>query len=123
MADTLPDRLRQARDLAGISARKLSRLADLAPVHVSLIESNERPRIEAETAEKLARVLGISLDWLISGTGKLPPARTVLAAVTAAETSASDADDSGPYPTLKKTKSADTLKVVADPRARRSSSG
>lgn len=74
--------------MAGVSASKLSRLAGLNRVHVGLIEGNEQSRIEAGTAEKLAKVLGCSLDWLISGNGKPPSDRAVHAAVLAAEVAA-----------------------------------
>lgn len=78
----LAGRLRHARMLSGLSARELNELAlKRTGTHVSLIESGVRESPQADTLEKLARVLGITLDWLIAGTGPLPSKRAVLAAV------------------------------------------
>lgn len=49
-----------------------------------MIETNRRPNIEAKTATRLARVLGVSLDWLLGGTGGEPTAAEVSAAVKSA---------------------------------------
>lgn len=80
----LPERLAAARQFAGLSARALDRLAGLGEGHVSMIESGRRPRIEAGTAEALARVLGLSLDWLLAGSGKAPRPKAIREAVAAA---------------------------------------
>lgn len=76
------ERIRQLRDLAGISARELSRLAQLpSATHVALIEANDGGAVTTHTALALARVLGCSLDWLIDGSGKAPSERAVRTAV------------------------------------------
>lgn len=68
-----------------LSLRELDRLAgNKSEAHASLIESGQRPRVEAETAMKYARVLGTTLDWLLLGTGDPPTAESVAAAVTKA---------------------------------------
>lgn len=83
---SFPDRLRRLRETANLSARHLARLADIAPSHVSLIESAKiDPRVEARTVERLAMVLGTSIDWLYSGRGETPSQETVTAAVARAE--------------------------------------
>lgn len=77
-------RIRQLRQIAGVSARELSRLALLpGACHVSLIESAgaKSDRLRASTAIAVARVLGCSLDWLLMGVGKPPRDRVVRAAV------------------------------------------
>lgn len=77
----VPERLRRLRDIAGISARELSRLAQLpSQSHVTLIES-KGGTLSTTTATALARVFGCSLDWLVNGTGKEPSARAVRASV------------------------------------------
>lgn len=76
-------RIREARELAGISARELDRLAGLSENHTSLLESVVRD-VRAETAVAVARTLGVSLDWLLVGEGKAPSERSVRAAVEAA---------------------------------------
>lgn len=76
-------RIREARELAGISARELDRLAGLSENHTSLLESVVRD-VRAETAVAVARTLGVSLDWLLVGAGRPPTARAVRAAIDAA---------------------------------------
>jgi ribosome-binding protein aMBF1 (putative translation factor) len=77
-------RLRELREEAGVSARRLSDLAGLAPSHVALIESEVRPNVEMATVTKLATVLGASLDWLVRGEGERPERAAVAAAVATA---------------------------------------
>jgi transcriptional regulator with XRE-family HTH domain len=81
MLEDFPERLRRARERAEISARELDRLAELAYGHTSLIETRHRPRPEMKTAVKLAGVLGLSLDWLLSGIGTEPTAKQIRASV------------------------------------------
>lgn len=78
------DRLREARELAGLPARELDRLADKTLGHAGLIESRRRSDAQAGTLKAYADVLGLSLDWLIAGRGKLPSQARVKAAVEAA---------------------------------------
>jgi transcriptional regulator with XRE-family HTH domain len=75
---TLAQRLRRARKAAGLSARRLDALAGLTPCHTSLIESGLRENPKATTVAALAKALGVSLDWLVSGRGP-PPTRTATA--------------------------------------------
>lgn len=81
MSETLGSRLLYARELTGISSRELDRLAGTTEGHASMIERGERPRIEVATADKMAIVLGLSLDWLVRGAGRRPTKRHVVAAV------------------------------------------
>jgi len=83
--DLLGSRLRATRALVpDLSAKELDRLAALSPGHTTMIELGYRPRVEARTALALADVLGISLDWLLRGSGRSPSPRTVRAAVARA---------------------------------------
>jgi transcriptional regulator with XRE-family HTH domain len=77
-------RLKYLRDLSGLSARALDRLAKAPRGYTSLIETGERPKIGADVAEGYAEALGASLDWLISGHGKPPSKETVRSAVARA---------------------------------------
>lgn len=79
--DTLGQRLAAARRLAGISGRELGRLAGISETFPSMIESGERPRVEAHCVGRLADVLGVTCDWLISGKGRLPNQAEVAQAV------------------------------------------
>ena len=69
--ETLGDRLRRVRKAVGYSARGLSALAGLSQGHVTLIEKRKGD-IESGTAFRLAAVLGISPEWLITGQGPVP---------------------------------------------------
>jgi transcriptional regulator with XRE-family HTH domain len=80
---TLHDRLQWALDAAGVSLRGASVAAGLAPAAVGLILSR-RGDIELDTARALAGALGVSLDWLASGTGDTPDPAAIRAAVEAA---------------------------------------
>jgi transcriptional regulator with XRE-family HTH domain len=68
--------------MAGLPARQLDALAGLATNHVANIESERlSDDVQSSTARKLCGVLGVSLDWLISGEGPEPKAKHVRAAV------------------------------------------
>jgi transcriptional regulator with XRE-family HTH domain len=77
-------RIKQARCLAKIAARELDRLAGITEGHTSLIESGHVADATSQTLVKIARVLGVSLDWLVSGFGDGPTTDTVIAAVAVA---------------------------------------
>jgi transcriptional regulator with XRE-family HTH domain len=77
----LQERIRRARELAQLSRTDLSELAGLARGHVALLEAGKRPNLGVFTIAPIARVLGVSLDWLIAGKGEPPPASTIQAAV------------------------------------------
>src|ERR1700738_585623 len=74
-------RLRQARLRSGLSTLALDALAGTARGHTSMIENGKRANIEVRTADSLAGVLGLSLDWLLRGHGSLPAASAIKAAV------------------------------------------
>lgn len=83
--NTIAERLRWARELGGISARRLDELADLTAGHSNGIESGRRQNPETKTVQKLVRVLGLSLDWLLNGVGEPPTLEGVRAAVQAVD--------------------------------------
>lgn len=64
---SLPERLRAARQALGLSTRALDRKAGLSNGQTSRIEGGKRPRVEAETIEKLAAALGVTTEWLLGG--------------------------------------------------------
>lgn len=71
-------RIKQARVLAGKpAASSLSKVAHLAGGHVGLIESGEIETPDLKTLTKLASVLGVSVEWLLFGSGTEPRPRTV----------------------------------------------
>jgi hypothetical protein len=69
--------------MAGMAARELDRLADITEGHTSLLESVVE-NVSAQTLAKVSKVLGVSIDWLVTGEGKEPSERAVKAAVEAA---------------------------------------
>jgi transcriptional regulator with XRE-family HTH domain len=80
----LDERLRSTRELGGISSRELGALAGLSETYPGLIESKEREEVGADAVAKLAKVLGVTTDYLILGVGKSPTKRQVTAAVAVA---------------------------------------
>lgn len=80
----LSERLRRAREAAGISCRELDRLAGITPGHSWSLERGARATPTSATASALARALGVSLDWLIDGQGAEPTVEQITAAVTTA---------------------------------------
>lgn len=87
MTTTLAERLRTLREQGEVSGRELARLAGLAEPHISMIERGARPRIGAAVAEKIARTLGCSLDWLLLGQGEPPSADSIRTAIARARAS------------------------------------
>ena len=72
---TLSARLQHARSVRGFKASELDHKAGLTRGHTWQIENGRKPKIEVETAQKLAAALGVSLDWLVNGKGEGPAAR------------------------------------------------
>lgn len=87
---SLPERLAYARNLAGISAAHLSKIAGLSRPAVALIEAEGRDPA-GSTVAAVAGALGISTDWLLTGTGKAPTKAQVLTAVSKADDAAAKA--------------------------------
>lgn len=90
----LATRVRVCRTMVPeLSARELAALAELPPPTVSNIERSDdaRPgdRIAAKTIVALARVLGTTAEWLMTGEGDAPTAADVTAAIEAARASRS----------------------------------
>ncbi len=79
----LGDRLRHARNLVvpHLSARALAKLADTAEALIGMIEAGAVQNPRLDTIKGIARVLGVTLDWLMSGTGPAPKVRATTAAV------------------------------------------
>lgn len=75
------NRIAQARKLAGISPEKLGVLAGMSHGVVRMLEDGDRKNPSSETLRRLAAVLGVSVDWLMSGSGEPPTEDSVRAAV------------------------------------------
>jgi transcriptional regulator with XRE-family HTH domain len=81
------ERLQTARKLAGLNQGTLSELAGLSRGLVWAIEDGLRPDPTVKTAKALAAVLGISLDWLVTGTGAKPTEEQIRRSVRRAQRS------------------------------------
>lgn len=82
---TTGQRIRELRELAGLSAKGLDSLAGLTPGHTRLIETRARDKVSAHSIVAIARVLGTNAEWLIAGDDDArPTARKIRAAVEAA---------------------------------------
>ncbi len=64
---TLASRLESARKAKGLSARKLSVSAGLAPALVGMIERGKVTNPHTDTLSRIAAVLEVSLQWLAEG--------------------------------------------------------
>lgn len=74
-----------ARKLAeNLSAHELSLLLGGSPSVIAMIERGDTKDPRSTLLGALAVVLGISIDWLITGKGPKPKAKRVRAAVDAA---------------------------------------
>jgi transcriptional regulator with XRE-family HTH domain len=79
-------RIHDLRVRAGLSGRRLSKLASLSETHVAGIEG---PRllehVRPQTLHALAEVLGTTMDYLAFGAGEPPSDRTLTIAVARAQ--------------------------------------
>ena len=66
---TFGQRLRQFRELAKMSQSELARRANIPQPVVSDVENGRQKSVNLETARRIARALGVTLD-LLAGTGE-----------------------------------------------------
>ena len=64
--DAMGVRLREAREVAGLSLRQAAKVEACSHVWLGEMERAERP-LPVEWAVRLARLYDISLDWLLTG--------------------------------------------------------
>lgn len=79
------EKLRAARELGGISARKLDALAGLTPGTTWKVEGSKTGNVGTKTLTVLARVLGLNLEQLVNDVGEPPTAEEVKAAIARAQ--------------------------------------
>jgi transcriptional regulator with XRE-family HTH domain len=72
IVETLADRLRWARETAGLTTRALAERAKVSIGYPSALECNVSHNPSAERLRRIADVLGVSFEWLCWGTGKAP---------------------------------------------------
>jgi transcriptional regulator with XRE-family HTH domain len=61
----LGDRLKSAREKKGWSQRELARQAHVRYATISELENGKRIAMNTDTAKRLARVLGVGIDYLV----------------------------------------------------------
>jgi HTH-type transcriptional regulator/antitoxin HipB len=61
---TLGERLRQLREVAGLSQSELARRAGIPQPIISRVESGAQPNLTLEYARRICRVLGVALELL-----------------------------------------------------------
>lgn len=81
---TTQERLKWARELAGLSASRLAVLSGLSRTHVTTFENNPDRGLDLETAKRLSRTLGLQLEWLACTGGRPPLPEEVRAAANVA---------------------------------------
>lgn len=77
-----------AMNLGGISGRDLAGLAGVGHGTPGAILRGQSASCSLDTCARMARVLGLSLDWLATGEGEPPTKETVRRAIEAARASA-----------------------------------
>jgi len=73
MAELLGDRIGKARRRCGLSGTELAKRIGIAKQHLSAIENNRTKDPGALLVEKIADILDVSADYLLSG--RLTPRR------------------------------------------------
>lgn len=63
----LGKRIKKAREDAGLSQEHLSKETGITQAHVSKIETGYFPRSDIHLIGRIAKVLGVSIDSLVSG--------------------------------------------------------
>jgi transcriptional regulator with XRE-family HTH domain len=67
--------LKDLRTRAGVSIQALARLADVAPIVISRVETGVRPNLDPATLAKLADALGVDVVPFLVAAGVIPPTR------------------------------------------------
>ena len=81
----LGDRVRQAREAYGMSATLLAKRAAITRQQLYMIESNRTPDPGVLTIKAIAKVLRVSVDFLLNGTDTASePLPTALAGAASA---------------------------------------
>lgn len=70
---TLGERLREAREAAGMGQHSLARASGVSQSHISNVESGKRAELGPSVVSALAASLGVSLSWLMTGQGPKKP--------------------------------------------------
>lgn len=72
----LGERILTQRRAKGWTQRQLAEAADVRRATIAELESGKRTTVRSDTAVALARALGVTLDWLLTGQSGSPPYQT-----------------------------------------------
>jgi transcriptional regulator with XRE-family HTH domain len=97
-SSTLASRLKRARELRGIGVADLGVRVGMSRGFVSEVERGNTRKLMAETALKLARQLGVRVEWLVLGEGPMLPPESSQAFASAPERPETPADASESLP-------------------------
>jgi transcriptional regulator with XRE-family HTH domain len=78
-------RLAWAREAAGLSGRRLADLAGLSSPYLLKLERGDYVSPGVDRVGHVAGVLGLDLNWVLSGVGEPPAVETIKAAVAQAK--------------------------------------
>lgn len=79
MASTIAERMKSAREAAGFGFNELDRAAKVAKGNTSRVESGEREQLGADVTARYAAALGVSHEWLATGSGpRRPPSPDII---------------------------------------------
>lgn len=76
MDQTMPLRMKEAREAMGISQEKLAQIVGCSYVTINRIE-NGRSETSLDLTTRIAKTLAVSLDWLVHGSGQGPKAKRI----------------------------------------------
>jgi transcriptional regulator with XRE-family HTH domain len=69
---TFSERLAWLREVSGLGSREVGRLAELSESYASVIERSDANRPGYTTLRNLAKLFGVTCEWLATGDGPLP---------------------------------------------------
>jgi transcriptional regulator with XRE-family HTH domain len=96
---TLAARVKYVRGFVpDLSMRELSRIANLSPSTVGMIERGDKKLLGSKVADKLAVAMGVTIDWLVNGNGAGPKKRVTTLHLVSGRLALPPRKRSGPKP-------------------------
>lgn len=70
---SLGEKVRQTREKLGMNQKQLAEASGITQATISRIESGQVKELKSEALKRLAKALGITVDYLVDKTDKLTP--------------------------------------------------
>ena len=70
---TLGARIKQMRENLGMNQKQLAKASNIYQVAISRIESGEAKELKSEVLKRIAKALGVTMDYLVGKTDKVTP--------------------------------------------------